>query len=1092
MQKTLLISMALGLSYPTWANVERDHVKLTKETQTIAAQSTVEGVVKDNNGAAMPGVTITNLSTGKTTSTDASGQFSLPANAGQKLKLTLVGYSEKIVTVSGNQLDIVMESKDTELEEVVVVGYGTQKKVNLTGAVDQVGSEVFEGRVLGNASQMLQGVIPNLNITPADGKPNRAPSFNIRGTTSIGQGGSALVLIDGVEGDPASINPNDIETVTTLKDAAASAIYGSRGTFGVVLITTKRAKAGKTSINYSGNGSFQKPITLPKFVTDGYEYASHFFEAYNAWNNYSSIPSKLNKTQIFTMDWLNEFKRRKEQGITEEVTVDDKGNYVYYGNEDYYGALIKDHTFVQDHNLSVNGNSEKFDYYISGRAYDYKGLYRYNTDKYKIYNTRAKAGVQVNEWLRISNNIDYNYSKYRDPVTAGEGGNIWRNIADEGHPSSPIFNPDGSLSFSAAYTVGDFIYGKNRVETENRDLRNTTSFETKFLNNTLRIKGDLTFRNRDLNAVRVRVPVPYSTQEGKTLKLETDLNNNIYQVDQKWKYLFGNIYGEYEKTVGDHYFKGLLGYNYEQRSISGTYINKIGLLTEDVDNINLALGQNTTATAEYNKYRTAGIFVRANYIFKDRYLFEFNGRYDGSSRFPVDQQWAFFPSASAGWRVSEEPFFNVDKRIISDLKFRASYGSLGNGVVDPYSFMDLYDIRIMDRLLNGQKPSYTSVPKVIPNNLTWETARTANFGIDFSSLNGKLTFTGDIYQRKTLNMYTLSVELPDIFGAASPKGNYADMTTKGFELSIAYKDRFDLNSSPFNWSVKATLADYRSTIDRYENKAGLLQNDRYQQDRYYEGQRLGEIWGYVTQGLFQNQAEIDGAPTQKVIRSSNSGKIYPGDVRFADLNGDGVIDYGSNTIYDHGDKTIIGNYEPRYIYGFNINMDWKNIYFSTFFQGVGRQHWYPSNESIFWGQYNRPYNNLPEWHLNNYWTEDNPNAYLPRYAGYNESLKTTPQTRYLQNIAYIRMKNIQIGYNFPAAVTSKLKISSLRAGISGENLWTWSPLYKRTRDLDVGNLAKSDPDVNSTMRLDATSGNSGDGFNYPVMKSISFNLSIGL
>jgi len=1083
--------MALGLSYPTWANVERDYVKLTKETQTIAAQSTVKGVVKDSNGAAMPGVTITNLSTGKTTSTDASGQFSLPANAGQKLKLTLVGYSEKVVTVSGNQLDIVMESKDTELEEVVVVGYGTQKKVNLTGAVDQVGSEVFEGRVLGNASQMLQGVIPNLNITPADGKPNRAPSFNIRGTTSIGQGGSALVLIDGVEGDPASINPNDIETVTTLKDAAASAIYGSRGTFGVVLITTKRAKAGKTSINYSGNGSFQKPITLPKFVTDGYEYASHFFEAYNAWNNYTLTPSKLNKTQIFTMDWLNEFKRRKEQGITEEVTVDDKGNYVYYGNEDYYGALIKDHTFVQDHNLSVNGNSEKFDYYISGRAYDYKGLYRYNTDKYKIYNTRAKAGVQVNEWLRISNNIDYNYSKYRDPVTAGEGGNIWRNIADEGHPSSPIFNPDGSLSFSAAYTVGDFIYGKNRMETENRDLRNTTAFETKFLNNSLRIKGDLTFRNRDLNAVRVRVPVPYSTQQGKMLKLETDLNNNIYQVDQKWKYLFGNIYGEYERTVGDHYFKGLLGYNYEQRSISGTYINKTGLLTEDVDNINLAVGQNTTATAEYNKYRTAGVFMRANYIFKHRYLFEFNGRYDGSSRFPIDQQWAFFPSASAGWRVSEEPFFNVDKRIISDLKFRASYGSLGNGVVDPYSFMDLYDIRIMDRLLNGQKPSYTSVPKVIPNNLTWETARTANFGVDFSSLNGKLTFTGDIYQRKTLNMYTLSVELPDIFGAASPKGNYADMTTKGFELSIAYKDRFDLNSSPFNWSVKATLADYRSTIDRYENKAGLLQNDRYQQDRYYEGQRLGEIWGYVTQGLFQNQAEIDRAPAQNVIKSSSSGKIYPGDVRFADLNGDGVIDYGSNTIYDHGDKTIIGNYEPRYIYGFNINMDWKNIYFSTFFQGVGRQHWYPSNESIFWGQYNRPYNNLPEWHLNNYWTEDNPNAYLPRYAGYNESLKTTPQTRYLQNIAYIRMKNIQIGYNFPAAVTSKLKISSLRAGISGENLWTWSPLYKRTRDLDVGNLAKSDPDVNSTMRLDATSGNSGDGFNYPVMKSISFNLSVG-
>jgi len=1084
MQKTLLISMALGLSYPTWANVERNYVKLNRETQAIAVQSTVKGVVKDKSGAAMPGVTITNLSSQKTTSTDASGMFTIEAAIGQKLKLTRVGYNEQVLIVNTAQLQIVMESKDTELEEVVVVGYGTQKKANLTGAVDQVGSEVFEGRVLANASQMLQGVVPNLNIIPADGKPNRAPSFNIRGTTSIGQGGSALILIDGVEGDPASLNPNDIENVSVLKDASSAAIYGARGTFGVVLITTKRAKSGKSSINYSGSGSFQKPIARPKFVTDGYEYASHFFTAYNAWNNYSSIPSKLNKTQIFTMDWLNEFKRRKEQGITDEITVDDKGNYVYYGNEDYYDVLIKDNTFVQDHNLSVSGNTEKLDYYISGRAYDYNGMYRFNSDKYKTYNTRAKAGLQVNDWLRIANNIDYNYAKYRDPTTGGEGGNIWRNIADEGHPSSPIFNPDGSLSFSAAYSVGDFIYGKNRTESENRDLRNTTSFETKFLNNTLRIKGDLTFRNRDFNSTRVRVPVPYSTQEGKMLKLETDMNNNIYQVDQNWKYLFGNLYGEYEKTIGDHYVKGLLGYNYEQRVYNSSYITKTGLLTENVDNINLALGQNTTATAGYNKYRNVGVFMRANYIFKNRYLFEFNGRYDGSSKFPTNQQWAFFPSASAGWRISEEPFFTVDKKIISDLKFRASYGSLGNGNVDPYTYMDLYEIKIMDRLLNGQKPSYTMVPKVIPDNLTWETARTANFGLDFSSLNGKLTFTGDLYQRKTLNMYTFSVELPDIFGAQSPKGNYADMTTKGYELSIAYKDRFDWNNSPFNWSVKATLADYRSTIDRYENKAGLLQTDRYQTDRYYEGQRLGEIWGYVTQGLFQNQAEIDAAPTQKVIKSSNSGIIYPGDVRFADLNGDGVIDYGTNTINNHGDKTIIGNYEPRYIYSFNINMDWKNVYFSTFFQGVGKQNWYPSNESIFWGQYNRPYNNLPEWHLNNYWTEDNPNGYFPRYAGYNESIKATPQTRYLQNIAYIRMKNIQIGYNFPKSVTSRLKISSLRAGLSGENLWTWSPLYKKTKDLDVGNLMKSDPDISDS--------NSGDGFNYPVMKSISFNLSIGL
>ncbi|UIR57940.1 TonB-dependent receptor [Sphingobacterium sp. SRCM116780] len=1077
MQKTILISFALCLSYPSWANYEHTHAKRFQSMHLQTKQNSIRGVVKDKDGQPLSGVTVTNLTTQQTIGTNNSGEFSIPGSPGQKLKFSIIGYKDNTLQAGSGSLQITMESSDTSLEEVVVVGYGTQKKANLTGAVDQVGSEVFKGRALSNVSQMLQGAVPNLNIIPADGKPTRNPSFNIRGTTSIGQGGSALILIDGVEGDPGALNPNDIESVSVLKDASSAAIYGSRGTFGVVLITTKRANSGRTSITYSGNASFQKPVTLPDFVTDGYTYASHFFTAYNAWNNYSSIPSKLNKTQIFTTDWLEEFKRRKEQGISEQTTVDDKGNYVYYGNEDYYGTLIKDNTFVQDHNLSVSGNEGKLDYYLSGRAYDYNGMYRYNTDKYSTYNTRAKAGLQVTDWLRVTNNIDYSYAKYWDPSTGGEGGNIWRNIADEGHPSSPIFNPDGSLSFSAAYTVGDFIYGKNGTDTENRDLRNTSAFETKFLNNSLRIKGDLTFRNRDFHSLRVKVPVPYSVQEGKILKLETSLNNNIYQVDQNWKYLFSNLYGEYEKTIGDHYFKGLLGYNYEQRRYESTYITKTGLLTENTENINLALGQNTTATAGYNKYRNVGVFMRANYIFKDRYLFEFNGRYDGSSKFPTHEQWAFFPSGSVGWRVSQEPFWTIDNTVISDFKLRASYGSLGNGNIDPYSYLDQYTIAISGRILNGMRNPYTSVPVVIPDNLTWETARTANVGIDISAIHSKLSFTGDIYQRKTLNMYTVGQQLPEIFGAASPKGNYADMTTSGFELSVGYKDNFDVNGNQFNWSLKGTLADYRSTIDRYNNETGILTD-------YYAGERLGEIWGYKTYGLFQNQAEIDGAPTQKLIKSSNSGKIYPGDVRFSDLDGNGVIDYGSNTLANHGDKTIIGNSEPRYIYGFNVNLDWNNVYFGTFFQGVGKQQWYPSNESIFWGQYNRPYNNLPTWHLDNYWTEENTDAYLPRYAGYNESIKINTQSRYLQNVAFIRMKNIQIGYNFPNSITSKMKLRSLRMGLSGENLWTWSPLYKHTKDLDVGNLGKSDPDVSSS--------NSGDGFNYPVMKSISFNLSIGL
>ena len=1038
-------------------------------------QEEITGTVQDEQGAPIVGATVVNLANQSKGQTDESGKFVISGKNGDQLSISYIGFQAKRVTISNLKDNLIILAGDNEaLDEVVVVGYGTQKKANLTGAVDQVGSEVFEGRMAPNATQMLQGAVPNLNLNIADGKPTRSAAYNIRGLTSIGQGGSALVLIDGVEGDPRTLNPNDIENVSVLKDASSSAIYGSRGTFGVVLITTKRAKEGTTSISYSSNYASQAPTNLPDFITDGYTYASHFYTAYNSWNNYSSIPSKLNKTQLFSLDWLEEFKRRKEAGINEPTTVDKDGKYVYYANEDYYGTLLKKNLFSMEQNLSVSGRSDKLDYYVSGRYYDYGGLYKFNTDKFKSMNVRANGGVQVTDWLRIYNNFDYANMTYHNPITVGEGGNIWRNIADEGHPTSSIFNPDGSLSFSAAYSIGDFIYGKNGSDSDERNLRNTSGFETKFFNNTFRIKGDLTFRNKDLLTTRKRVPIPYSVDEGKIVQLATQYND-IYEASQRDKYLFTNLYGEYENTFADkHYFKGLLGYNYEQKTYESIYTTKNGLLNPDIDNINLALGDNVTATGGYEKYRIAGLFFRFNYIFKDRYLFEVNGRYDGSSKFPIGEQWAFFPSASAGWRVSQEPFWNVSENVISDLKFRASYGSLGNGNISSYAFMENYEIGTMDYIINGKKYRYTSVPKVLPNNLTWETATTSNFGADVSFLNGKLNLVADYYVRKTTNMFTQSKTLPDIFGADSPKGNYSDMTTKGYELTLSYRNGFEAAGKPFNYNIKATFADYKSVIDRY-NSDGLLSD-------YYEGKVIGEIWGYETMGLFQNQAEIDAAPKQPLIKSSSSGQIYPGDLRFADLDGNGVIDYGKDRIDDHGDKRIIGNAEPRYIYSFNLGADWSNIFISAFFQGVGKQQWYPHGETIFWGQYNRPYNNLPAWHLDNYWTEENPNGYFPRYAGYNQSIKETKQTRYLQNVAYVRLKNLQIGYSLPRSVVDRMHLKSLRINASAENLWTWSPLYKRTRDIDVANIGKSDPDISDS--------NSGDGFNYPTMRSYSLGVSL--
>ncbi len=1047
---------------------------------SIAQQNdtyTLTGTVLDQNGIPVIGANVIEKGTTNGTVTDFDGNFSIQVNKNSVLTVSFIGYvSQEVAVKGGNKLNITLKEDSQALDEVVVVGYGTQKKVNLTGAVEQVTSEVFDNRSVPNVTQALQGSIPNLNINITDGKPTRTASFNVRGTTSIGQGGDALVLIDGVEGDPSMLNPNDIASVSVLKDAASAAIYGARGTFGVVLITTKEPNKDKTSITYSGNFSLQRPATTPNFVTDGYEYASHFYEAYNAWNNYSADPKNINKTQEFSLGWLDEFKRRKEAGITDEWDIDPAtGKYIYYGNTDYYGELYKKNTFAQDHNLSVSGNNGKLNYYVSGRFYGYDGLFKYNTDDYKTMNLRAKGSIQVFDWLKIENNMEFSNMDYHNPMNVGEGGSIWRNIADEGHPSSPIYNPDGTLTHSAAYTIGDFIYGKNGIDTRNRVLRNTTGFTASFLDNKMHVRGDFTFRNTDNSQTQRRVAVPYSTTEGVISYLSTKYND-LQEYKTETNYVATNIYADYEDTFNEaHYFKGMIGYNYEQSTYNGLKVLRNGLLFEDSENINMALGDAITTSGEYNRWRVAGGFFRFNYAFKDRYLVEVNGRYDGSSKFPVDQQWAFFPSISGGWRLSEEAFWNVKPEVLSDIKIRASYGSLGNGNVDPYSYMELLSIYTSDRVLNGLKNKYTNAPGVMPDGLTWETATTTDVGADFGTLNGRLRFSGDYYIRKTTDMYTVGETLPDIFGATSPKGNYADMTTRGWEITLTWRDQFQLADKPFNYEIRGTLSDYISTIDRYNNKDGKLSD-------YYAGQRVGEIWGYVTEGLFQSQEEIDNHADQTLIQSSSQRVTYPGDVKIKDLNGDGVIDYGQNTVDDHGDKTIIGNSLPRFSYSMNLSADWNNFFFSAFFQGVGRQHWYPSNECIFWGQYNRPYNNLPEWHLDNYWTEDNRDAYLPRYAGYNSSLKSTTQTRYLQNVAYIRLKNLQLGYNLPQTVTSKLRMQNARVYVSAENLWCWSPLYKHTRDLDVTNINGSDPDL--------TDGGSGDGHSYPQMTSISLGVSL--
>ncbi|WP_439558625.1 SusC/RagA family TonB-linked outer membrane protein, partial [Dyadobacter sp.] len=1004
----------------------------------------------------LPGVNVVVKGTQVGTVTDADGNFSIsvPENS-TTLVFSYVGYlAQEIEIGTRSAIDVQLKADAKSLNEVVVVGYGTQKKVNLTGAVDQVGQEVLRNRPITNVAQGLVGAVPNLNLKMLDGKPTQSPAFNVRGTTSIGQRGNALVLIDGVEADPRFLNPNDIESISVLKDAASASIYGARAAFGVVLITTKSAAEGKTTVSYSANYSVKSPTEVPDNIVESYPWAQGFSDAWSRWNDNGNTPTAINKTISFSPAYLAEIKRRWEDPSLPRFEVDpNTGEYQYFYSTDWYRELYKERFSAHDHNLSISGGNDKATFLLSGRYNGQGGLFRYNTDTYNMYNLRAKGSIQVTPWLRIDNNTEYSTMKYHQPINVGEGSGIYRNIADEGHPLAPMLNPDGTLSFSAAYTVGDYYIGKNGIDNTQRFLKNKVAAKAQFFDKTLSVRADLTFQSTDIGSQQNRVQVPYSRAKGVIGYTGTN-TNDIEERKRTTNYLATNFYADYVKSFNNaHNFTLLAGFNYEQSNYSNLTARRNGLVYADADDINLALGQSIVTTGGLQKWAIAGGFFRLNYNFRERYLLEVNGRYDGSSKFPTSQQWAFFPSVSAGWRISEEPFWNVNPNVFSNLKLRASYGSLGNGNVDPYSFNEKFSISQSGRVINGIRPQSTRQPGVVPDGLTWETSTTGNVGLEFFTLKNKLSFTGDMYQRRTSDMFTVGPTVPNVFGIEVPKGNYADLKTTGWELTVDWADQFNLASKPFKYNLKFMLADSWAIITKYNNPDKNLtnvNNPNESQREFYEGQRIGEIWGYQVEGLFRSEAEIQESPSQANIPNTNTRKNYPGDIKFKNLDGDNVIYHGLNRVGNSGDKRIIGNSEPRRTFGINLSGDWNGIFLSGLFQGVMKQDWYPSAEARFWGQYNRPYNAYPRWHEDNMFRPElgNFDAYLPRLVGYTAQgtgrALQVPNDRFLQNAGYIRLRNLQVGYNIPQRIVDKIHARDLRVYLSAENLWTWSPMYKWT------------------------------------------------
>ena len=1070
----------------------------------LQAQGTriVKGTVSDESGAPLPGAVVMVSGTMNGTSTDLDGRYSISVPSGKALEFSCLGYATKTVEIGPRGLiDVVLVEDSVFLEETVVVGYGTQRKIDLTGAVEQVGSDVFESRPNSNVTQMLEGAIPNLNITLDDGKPIRSADYNVRGTTSIGQGGSALILIDGVEGDPAFLNPDDIASVSVLKDAASAAIYGSRAPYGVVLITTKNPAKEKVVVNYSNNFTISQPVVKPEYVTDGFTWATHYYEGFYNYNE--TKPTDMNTMMPFTISWLNEYRYRHDTKNFGTIVSDgsfgvDAGNYVYFNEGmDWFDLLYKDHSFAQTHNISLSGQSDKFDYYVSGRLYNYYGLYdtTVNTDDCNMQNMRVKIGYKAYSWLRLSNNFEMGHRKYNNPIASNSSsGNIWAEINSGGTPCMPMYNPDGTFTKVGAYTVGGFLYGKSRNVYETDYIRNTIGFTASFLDNAITLNGDATYKLDDYNGMIRIYPVEYSPAPG-VMATKPGLLSSISQDHADTKYLSANIYTDYTNTFGKHYLKALVGYNYEQRSYSRLYTYNTDILSENVENINLSFGtEKKKATGSWNKWRSVGVFTRFNYSYADRYLLQFNGRYDGSSKFPSNERWAFFPSLSAGWRITEEPWMrSIGKEILSNAKLRLSWGTLGNSNVSPYYYDETFSFG-NSRLLNGAVYRKTSSPDPKPTNLTWERSTTYDAGLDLGFFNDRLQINADVYLRKTQDMFTDGPSIQAVYGADSPKGNYAELSTRGFELTLLWKDSFKLAGQPFGYSIKGTLADYVSRIDAFNND--LMKIGGSNTPEYYPGMIIGERWGFTSYGLWQSQEDIDVAEAgaraagqphyDSLNQMDHNYNLHPGDIKIEDLNGNGYIDRGDQTLGNPGDRSIIANVEPRFLYSITFSADWNNFYTSVFFQGVGkRDHITGGDSGLIWGQYNRGYNQLPKWQLGNYWTEDNPDAWMPRYSSRMSpfySIQRRANTRYILDASYIRLKNVTLGYNLPEKWVKPLRLSRASVFFSGENLWDWSPMYKYVwGTVDVLSLGE-DPENSDNA--------AGSGASYPILSSYSFGINL--
>lgn len=1027
LQKLATVIIAVCSLLPVFGQTTKDVTVTVTDGITQGPLQGVNVIVKGTKGGGI---------------TDANGQLKMKVKENDLLVVSFTGY-KTVEEIAGSRsvIDIVLLPKESSLDEVVVIGYGTQKKVNLTGAVATIDAKAVENRQVSNLATALQGTAPGLTVTRTSGQPGSENiAFQIRGATSANGNVNPLVMLDGVTvpiNTLQTINPNDVESISILKDAAAAAIYGAQAAGGVILVTTKKGKSGKTIFEYSGmyGKSWMQDVPQRMTMLEEATFA-------NLSNKNAGIGPSYDSATLAMI----------RQGIEYYVNPADTNQYIYLNQKSFVDQLIRDFTTMQTHNISARGGNEKVNYMASFGFMDQNGAFKIGPDKLKRYNARINVGAQLTKHLSLDARLAYTNL---DQEASSQSANYLMNMTLRYRQRCTIFTPEGRLSgsgTSSANMAYAFLKegGYNNYANNNFDgvvtlkLANLVKgLQARAVLGGQYARGDRELFNRTVTTWQRYAPVYYLNNPNSfQVTNEATTNKNV------------QLLLDYDLELGEkHDFHIMGGYQFEDYRYSQVYSTARSLASNDIPALNLGDDATKTNTQTISTYANQSYFGRLNYSYANRYLFEATIRTDESSRLAPGLRTKAFPAISAGWNIDKENWFPTNP-VLSAIKLRASWGQLGSAlasIIGNYDYLNMLS-RGNTLVLGNSRTMYFYQSIVPSSSLTWETVETTNGGLDMGLFDNKLVISADYYVKYNRNMLTPQL-LPSTFGVSTPRKNNGELKSWGWELDVQHRNRI---GKDFSYTIGFNLSDNKNKLLSYAGQkvisSGLV--------GILEGYPINSIWGYTTDGYFQQADEVGKWAFQNALTGV-------GDVKYVDINNDKLINVGKATPEDHGDLVYLGNDQPRYTFGITGGVVWKGIDFSFFFQGVGKRTFFPSTAYI--NPQDAQWNNPMSFHRD-YWREDNRDAAFPRpFLGGGHNYLVSD--KWILNGRYIRLKNVQLGYTLPQKLTEKVKISNARIFVTAQDLFTFSSLgvFKGTFSPEYANSA---------------------GYQYPLYSNMSVGLNI--